>query len=226
MNKNQINKSRMYFACDLVLDNHSDLVNALPEFLAAHENLKNKLLLIEQYRQVQEVDSTGLTLNKSKLRVDLSKLILQFNSVLKAYAAINKDEVLKTKASYNASSLTRSSDPILYDIGLLLLNLATPLKLDLERFFLTQESFDSLASILEKFKTAIPEKRIAVGTSKLSTKHIQETFAAIDLLLKEEIDVLIAPFEFMHEDFYNEYKNARIIIDYAGGGKVTSDENN
>lgn len=223
MNKNQINKSRMYFACDLVLDNHQELVSAMPELLAAHESLKEKLLLIEQYRQVQEVDSTGITINKSKLRIDLSKLILQFTGVLKAYATINKDEVLKAKASYNTSDLSRVSDPVLYDIGRLLFSLATPLKLDLERFFLTQEGFDGLETLLDKFKTSIPEKRIAIGTSKLSTKHIQETFAAIDVLLKEEIDVLLLPFQFMHEDFYNEYKNARIIIDYVGGSKTAEE---
>lgn len=65
-----------------------------------------------------------------------------------------------------------------------------------------------------------------MGTSKLSTKHILETFAAIDKLLKEEIDLLISPYQFMHEDFYNEYKNARIIIDYAGGAKATTEESN
>ena len=214
----------MFFACDLVLDNYATLVSAMPELLAAHQVLKDKLGLIAQYRQIQEVDSRGITINKTKLRMDLSKLIGQFSGVLKAYATITKDEVLKIKATYTLSKLQRSSDPILYDIGLLLFSLATPLKTELERFFLTQAEFDAMESLLNSFKTAIPEKRIATGTSKVSTAHIQETFDAINALLKEEIDVLVSLFQFIQEDFYNEYKSARIIVDYSGRSASTPEE--
>ena len=34
-----------------------------------------------------------------------------------------------------------------------------------------------------------------------------------------EVDVLMMPFQFSQADFYNAYKNARIIVDYKGGGK-------
>ena len=224
MNRNQINKSRMYFACDLVLDNHLTFIASLPELQATHQLLKNKLVLIEQYRQVQEVDSKGLTINKTKLRIELTQLIMQFSGVLKAYATIQKDDVLITKANYSLSKLQKSSDPILYDIGLLLFSLATPLKTELERFFLSQTEFDAMESLLNSFKTAIPGKRIATGTSKVSTAHIQETFKAIDKLLKEEMDIFMILFQFSEIDFYNEYKSARIIIDYTGRSASAPEE--
>ncbi len=224
MNKKQINKSRMYFACDLILDNHNDLISTMPELQAAHNLLKNKLVLIEQYRQVQEVDSSGLTINKTKLRIELSNSILQFSDVLKTYSTIIKDDVLKNKAWYNSSHLVRSSDPIIYDIGLLLYNLALPLKVELERFTLTQAVFDSMEVLLNSFKKAIPEKRIATGTSKISTANIKETFAALDKLLKEEMDILMLPFQYINIDFYNEYKSARNIIDYSGRSETTTEE--
>lgn len=224
MNKIQINKSRMYFATDLVLDNHLETISPFPELSNAHQRLKESLDMIEQYRQVQEVDSSGLTINKTKLRVDLSQLIHQFSSALMAYGTITKDADLKTKASYNHTKLMRSPDPILYDIGLLLFNLATPIKTELERFFITQAEFDAIALLLNRFKEAIPQKRIATSTSKVSTANIRETFAEIDRLLKEELDVLMLIFQFTQADFYNEYKSARIIVDYSGGASKTSEE--
>ena len=102
--------------------------------------------------------------------------------------------------------------------------MATPLKTELERFFITQTEFDSLQTLINSFKNAIPKKRIATGISKVSTANIQETFSAIDTLLKEEIDILMLPFQFNQVDFYNEYKSARSIIDYVGGGTVKAEE--
>ena len=214
----------MYFACDLVLDNHLATISPFSELTDAHQRLKNYLVLIDQYRQVQEVDSKGLTINKTKLRVGLTKLIQQFSGALMAYATTTKDATLKTKAAYNNTKLLRSADPILYDIGNLLFNLATPLKAELERFFISQAEFDAVEALLSSFKSAIPQKRIATGTSKVSTANIKGTFNAIDLLLKEEVDILMMPFQFNQVDFYNEYKSARVIIDYAGGGVKAEEE--
>lgn len=103
-------------------------------------------------------------------------------------------------------------------------SLATPLKKKLERFFLTKAEFEALDLLLDKFKMSIPEKRVATGISKVSTANIQETFKAIDLLLKEELDSLMLPFQFVEEDFYDEYKSARIIIDYSGRSHAMAEE--
>ena len=37
-------------------------------------------------------------------------------------------------------------------------------------------------------------------------------------MLRTEIDVLMLLFEETQPDFYKAYKNARIIVDYSGGG--------
>ena len=55
MNSKQINKNRMYGTTILVLDNNLALVEAIPELAAAHQQLKEKMALIDQERQVQEV---------------------------------------------------------------------------------------------------------------------------------------------------------------------------
>jgi uncharacterized Fe-S radical SAM superfamily protein PflX len=48
---------------------------------------------------------------------------------------------------------------------------------------------------------------------------MNEVFKSIDKLLKEVIDVYVAPFEYQNPDFYREYCNARIIVGYTGRGK-------
>jgi hypothetical protein len=70
-----------------------------------------------------------------------------------------------------------------------------------------------MATTLSNFKASIPQKRMATGTSKVSTGNINETFKTIDALLKNEMDDLLMPFQFTQPDFYNEYLSARSIVD-------------
>ena len=224
MNKRQINKARMYFATDLVLDNHQELISPFPELISAHQSIKEKISLIDIYRQVQEANNSGLTVSKFILRADLIKLINKFDAALLAHATIIKDNELKTQASYSNTELLRAADPTLYDIGYLLYNLANPIRPVMERFFVTETDFNQMESVLTSFRGSIPQKRVALGTSKVSTGNIGETFNAIDLLLKEEVDVLIQPFQFTQIDFYNKYKSARTIVDTGGNRKKPEEE--
>ena len=224
MNKKQINKTRSYSVIILVLDNFIPLFAAYPELIQAHQRLKDYMILIEQNRQVQEAKNSGLTMTKTKLREDLMRLIQQYLAALRAYATSTKNMELKTKASYTNSSLLRAADPILYDIGLLLYNLALPLTNELERFFITPAENEAMGIVLSNFKASIPQKRAATGTSKVSTGNINDTFNTIDALLKDEMDVLLMPYQFTHADFYNEYRSARSIVDTGGNRKAKTDE--
>ncbi|MCL6101073.1 MAG: hypothetical protein M1292_01070 [Bacteroidetes bacterium] len=61
---------------------------------------------------------------------------------------------------------------------------------------------------------------MAINFSKVSTENIDGVFKAQDKLLKERIDALVEPFQFSQPDFFNAYRNARIIVDYVGRGKA------
>jgi hypothetical protein len=52
---------------------------------------------------------------------------------------------------------------------------------------------------------------------------VNETFKTIDALLKDEMDVLLMPFQFTQPDFYNEYLSARSVVDTGGNRKKTDE---
>jgi hypothetical protein len=220
MNKNQINKSRMYSSVDMVLDNNTSFFSQLEELVKAHQQLKNGQILISQYRQIQEVDSTGLTKNKIKLRKEMIGCILKFSASLRAYATSVKNDELKVKTNYGLSDLKKSADPILLDIGALMMALANTVKNELIRFFISVADFKEIDRLLFAFKLAIPKKRVAISASKVSTLNIGKVFSAQDTLLKEVIDVMMLPLRFSQPDFYNAYKNARTIVNFSGRGKA------
>ncbi len=65
---------------------------------------------------------------------------------------------------------------------------------------------------------------MATTVSKSSTQKVTDVFRSLDKLLREVIDVYVAPFQFENPDFYREYRNARIIVGYTGRGKSKTDK--
>jgi hypothetical protein len=224
MNKTQINKLRMFDSVDLVLTNNSSIFAQLEDLVSVHQRLKDYINQIGEYRQIQEANNSGLTEAKSDLRDTLITKIIQLTAALKSYANSINNKELKTKTNYSKSDLLQSPDSVLYDIGILQVNLATPLQTELSKYFVTPEKLSEINTLLADFYAAIPQKRVANSMSKVSTLNISEIFNSTTKMLKEELDVLMLLFEEAEADFYMAYKNARIIIDYSGRGKTKVDE--
>ena len=212
----------MYEAVNLVLDTHPAQVGTEGDLFNALQMLKAGQATINQNRQVQEADSSGLTKNKSGLRDELIRLILLFAAGLKAHATTTRDPELKTKADYKAYELQKTSDPVLADIGRLLSETALPLQADLVRYSIGEAEFQQMDRLLSGFRLAIPKRRVAMNISKVSTDNIDGIFKSQDKLLKEVMDDLVEPFQFSQPDFYNAYRNARSVVDYAGRGKAVA----
>ncbi len=223
MDKIQINKSRMYGAVDMVLDNHSTNFSEFSGLVQAHQQLKRGQEQIGHYRQIQEANITGLTKTKVILRNEMVSSILRFSTALRAYANSVKNEELKSKAKYGLSGLKKSADSILVDIGTLILGLAKPLQGELASFIIGENEFNDLERLIASFKLAIPQHRAAASVLKNSTMNISEVFTAQDRLLKEDIDVLMLLIRNSQPDFYEAYKNARNIVDYVGRRKVKTE---
>jgi len=224
MTKNQINKWRMYGVVDLALGNNSSLFEWYPELTSAHQRLKEEQAWLDQYAQVQEANTTGLTTQKKLLKAALIIAILRFSAALRAYGTSTKNDDLKVKAHYAESNLKKTPDPILWDIGRLLFSLADTIKTELTKYFVGEKEIVEMENLLVKFKKAYPQKRVATAESKVSTSNISARIKSIDKLLKEIIDELMLPFQFSQPDFYNTYKNARIIVNYSGRGKGKPDK--
>ena len=214
----------MFETVDAVLDKNSSLFASLPELVSAHRRLKEGKTLILQYRQVQEAETTGLTTTKENVKTDFINSILKFSAALRAYATSTKNEDLKAKSHYVSSELKKVADPILFDIGTLLFGLANPIKTELTKYSVGEDEIAEMEALLPTFKLAMPQQRVATTESKVSTGNIDKVFKSTMKLLKEVIDELMLPFQFSQPDFYNTYKNARIIVNYSGRGKSKPDK--
>jgi len=218
MEKTKINKGRMYRASDLVLDNYLGLYADHVGLNSARQQLKSGIRFIDELQNLQVGDNKGLTLGKEMLRGVLTRVMLKFALSLKSWATMQRNQKLVTKFSLGISDLNHLPDPTLVNVGRMLQEHALPKKEELAKLFVSTEDFDQLERMLTEFVNSYSQKRVAVTVSKSSTAKINELFKTIDRLLKTEIDVHVAPFQFQHPDFYSEYCNARIIVGYTGGG--------
>lgn len=223
MNKTQINKLRMYEAVNLVLSNHAARFTQLEDLVSGHQRLQLNIQQIGQHRQVQKTDNSGLTEVKFDLKMNVINKVLQLSAALKSLANSTHNKELKTKADYTKSDLLLSADPVLYDIGILLVNLANPLQAELSKYFVSPAKLQDVSALLTEFNASIPQKRVANSVSKVSTLNISEVFNSTSKMLKDEMDVLMLLFEQAEPDFYRAYINARRIVDYMGRGKGGSD---
>lgn len=214
----------MYESVNLVLTNHSQIFSQMPDLVSIQKRLIDGIQQIAQYRQVQETDNSGFTESKIDLRTNLISKELQLSAALKSYSNSNGNKELKTKANYSRSKLSQVSDPVLHDIGILLVNLATPLQAELGIYFISPEKLAEITALLADFKLAIPQKRVADTMTKVSTHNISAVFNSTTKMMKEEMDVLMLLYAESESDFYNAYKNARMIMDHSGRGKTKTEE--
>jgi hypothetical protein len=218
MDKTKINKGRMYHSSDLVLEKFFPLFKEQAGLVQAHQSLKNGILMIDGEQRLQVADSKGLTQNKEALRIELTRKMLKFSLALRALATMLKNREMLVRCSFQMTQLNRMADPILVDVGQMLHQEAVRVRGELAAFFLNDEEFQQLESLLKEFKGSIPQKRMATTVSKSSNQKIADVFKSLDILLKREIDVYVAPYQFDHPEFYSEYCNARMIIGYTGRG--------
>ena len=127
MTGKQINKRRMYDAVILALGNNLSIIEAIPELVTAHQELKEKIMLIDQQSQIQEADNTGLTKNKNQLRTELIVLLHRIVLAMTACATTKKDVVLKEKVNYTITDLRRKQDSILYALSSMTLQISAPI---------------------------------------------------------------------------------------------------
>ncbi|RLD60575.1 MAG: hypothetical protein DRJ05_04430 [Bacteroidetes bacterium] len=213
MTDNQENKYNMYESTLAVLKANNTVWSPIAPIGETITSIEAKMKLVRDYRQVQEKDTTGITINKHNIESNLVDAMIKVISGLIAHATVTENPELLNSINYNRNNLQRSRDNILYDKAQLIFNTATPLATELATYLVTQPDIDAINTLSSDYLTAIPAKRAAVSASKTSTANIKNTFKELDNLFKGKLDNLLILFQVPNSTFYNEYKAARTIID-------------
>jgi hypothetical protein len=211
----QSNKLNMYGVTNLVFVTFALVYDRIADLKALVNRLVAGIELIQALHQVQTLDTKGITINKNTIASNLRTSVGKVSKAVVAYAIFKKDKKLENKVDFKGSELDGwenaliSNAAILYDIAL-------PLKDQLVNLQITEADIEAVNANRLQFLGVMYEPRFATGQKKAATQSIRRKFREMDSLLHTEIDPAMRIFETSEPDFFDQYRNARIIVDRGG----------
>jgi len=210
------NKLNAAEAVVLVLANNIAIWTMIAAIVVIFDLLKAKIQLVRDLRQIQEKDNTGVTKRKKKVREKMEETGINVIRKLVMFAVTTEDTELDANINYTASDLSVASENRVSDIIRLVYETANTHKSELAAYGVTDEMLELLLTLHQQFLVAMPETREKLAISSTATKNINTLIAEISKLQRVKLDRLIAGLADTNPDFYQQYKNARKIVDRGG----------
>ncbi len=207
------NKLNAAEAVVLVLANNIAIWTMIAAIMVLFDLLKAKIQLVRDLRQIQEKDNTGVTKRKGIVRKQMEEKGINVIRKLVMYAVATENTELDANINYTASDLSLASENRVADIIRLVYETANAHKSELAVYGVTGEMLELLLTLHQQFLVAMPETREKVTLSSTATKNINTLITEISELQRTKLDRLIAGFADTNPDFYQQYKNARKIVD-------------
>lgn len=213
MTDHQENKFSAYLALKIIFSNFASVFETIADFKAYISLFNVYIEDILGLRSVQEIDNTGVALNKEAIALTLIDNTIKVKNAAVAHAIFTKNVKLQKKVDYNDSELKSCRDTILNDKVTVLYNAVWPIKAELTRLLITEADITALTTLRLQYLSATAEPRVATVETSSATGSLVHKFRETDKLLRTQIDPTIRMFENVSFDFVDQYKRARIIVD-------------
>jgi hypothetical protein len=209
----QENKLSAYQALKIIFGNFAAVFENFADFKAYVTLFLANIDDILNLSALQERDNKGVALNKDSVANSLIEIAKKVRSAAVAHAIFTNDLKLRDKIDYTDSELNNCRDNILADRAKVIYDIALPLKTHLTRLNITEADITAVNTVRLQYLGVIAEPRAAIVETKSATASLARKFRETDKLLRNEIDPTIRIFENTNFDFFEQYKNARIIVD-------------
>lgn len=211
MEKFQEDALNMYQAtADVLAVNAAVYAGNIP-FEQAVVELNENVLSIQELRDQQEEDITGVAEDKQLKRQTLENLAFQAGSIITFYASSTGNRPLVEKVNFTRTELVRSRDNELPGMASQIHDEAVTNAVAVLPYGLTAAMTAALSTALGDYVRSISKPRTAKGGTMSATERLPQLFAATTTLLEERIDRGMELY-ISNADFYAQYFNARVIV--------------
>lgn len=217
MNAPQENKLSMYLTVKTVCDGAAAVWTPIPAFATNYATFIAQVRLIQQLAAAQASDRSGATRNKSDITETLADSVLAVAGALTAFATVQNDETLKSRVDFPRSSFLGLRDVEMAGTAELVLAEATSRLPLLADYGLTAAKLATFEDQIDAYAAIAEAPRSGIAGRKTITAQIAEEFQKADAVLKDVLDRLLQQFKTSNPSFYNDYTNARTIVDRPGG---------
>jgi hypothetical protein len=224
-------KLSMYNVVLTHIEANNAIAASVPAFAAAATTLRTIYNNIVQAAQQETLAITGITIDKTEARLALCNEAAQIAAAIFAYASSISNNELKQQVNYPVSKLRNTNDELLIPVCNNISEIAIANQANLTTYGITATTISDFGTSIEDYQELIPNPRNAVSSRSAVRTSITNLFKESDAVLKNQMDKLALQFKTTEEEFYNTYKNNRIILDAAtfntqASGTITDSETN
>ncbi|MBL0125892.1 MAG: hypothetical protein IPP83_00230 [Flavobacteriales bacterium] len=212
MNKLNEDKMSMFYALLQVLAKHVAVWTGLVPFKNAHDEFKGNVASIEDATQTQETSLKGVALDKRFKKEKMVKATVDIAHGLFAYAVDEGDLVLQAKVDYSRSDLMQTRDAIIAQTCQNIHDMANPIIAALGAYGLVTADLTAQQSTIDAYTATVGSPRAALTVRKGATAEIEALVKDSMKILNNRMDKLMPEFEGSNPDFFQEYFDARMIV--------------
>ena len=217
MNAKQDNKVGMFGSVALACDKAAKIWASLVAFVAAYDKFKNSLERIKEFAQKQAEASKGATEFKKYCRQSMCEAAQVIAGAVHSHATENNDVELAAKVDVSLSSLLTGRDRVSAEKCQSIHRLASEKVADLAEQGVTAAKLKSLQTKIDDYTACLQRPRQIISEVKTATAQLEAEIETADQLLADGLDRLVLQFKDSEPEFYNNYLNARVIVDNASG---------
>lgn len=207
----------MYQTVAEVLSDSNGIWQGVPAFASAAANFNTKLDLLRARIAEQLSTTTGVSDEKRLKLEKLRKQITLMQSALMLHGRATENVTLEKRNAKSRTFLNGLSIPKLAAR-------CAELKIDLETYGselglygISDQSIAAFIPSLITINELNNSAHKAIVKRKNATSAIKELERALDAIVRIEFDKLILLFETTEPEFFNHYRNARVISDISSG---------
>jgi hypothetical protein len=215
MHSKQEARLNMYHAVIAHCNANPAIVATVVAFQTTLTSFKAKVSSIQTTAQQEAQVISGVATDKKVLRASLCQQGADIAAVVYAYAASIGNNTLKESMAFSRSDLRNMRDDQLAPTSLNIHDTANANLVSLAFYGITAPMLASFNSLIEDYSDAVPTPRNAAVLRKTYSAELKTLFIEADSLLTEQMDKTAVQFKAANLQFYDAYKNNRIIIDAA-----------
>ena len=213
MNDRLENKLTMYRAVETLMDNNAAKTGPITALSTAITNFKNLIGEIETAEQEKQTATTGKTASKGEAEAILISEAVTIAAALKALGSVTNDKELLEAGSETKSSLYGTRDTDLVTKTQQIYSYANTNAAALADYGITPAMITSLQTRITEFNAALGTREESMALKVAAGAEVEGSFNDADNILVNQMDKMMEVFRESDTQFYNEYKNARVIRD-------------
>ena len=206
----------MYYVVKNTCEKYQTTWTANAVFAATYNLWAAKIPLIEQNRDAQLLETTGITTDKTTKRNSMTDKALFMINRMQSYANVVTNPELLENIKYSASDLKKKRDSDVIGICNIVTTKANANVTALATYGVTAAMITELQAAITAYMAVLAKPKVAKSQTKTATENLAKLFKEADDILNQRLDLDIELFKATKPEFHSQYKTARMIVSLGG----------